>query len=99
MAIMESVLKEELERLLNMEKAYIEKINSLPKGSIKIKNVSGKKYVYLLYRDGAFVKTKYINANIDLSELIEKINQRKKLKAELLEIRKDIKLLRKVVKN
>jgi len=99
MAIMGTVLKEELDRLIKMEQAYTVKINSLPKGSIRIKTISGKKYTYLMYRDGNSIKTKYIGLNVDLTDLSTKIEQRKKLKKELCEIKKDIKFIRKVVKN
>jgi hypothetical protein len=80
-----------------MEKVYIQKIESLPKGSIVNKKIKGKEYSYLIYRNGLKVVTKYIKPD-ELENLKKKIEQRNIYKKELQEIRKDIKIAKKVVR-
>lgn len=90
------VLQEEFNRLKDMEKAYIEKIAELPRGSIRLKHIAGKSYPYLVFRDGLRVKTKYIKKE-ELQELQYKISLRQKYEKALKEIRKDCRLLKRVV--
>lgn len=97
MAILKDMLKEELDRLTRMENSYIQKINSLPKGSIINKHINGKDYFYLVYRNGLKVVTQYIKPE-ELEDLKKKVEQRNKYKKDLQEIRKDIKVAKKVVK-
>jgi len=97
MAILKDMLKEELDRLIRMENSYIQKINSLPKGSIVSKIINGKQYSYLVYRNGLKVITEYIRPE-ELEDLKKKVEQRNKFKKDLQEIRKDIKVAKKVVR-
>jgi|LSQX01.3.fsa_nt_gb hypothetical protein len=97
MAILKDMLKEELDRLTRMENSYIQKIDSLPKGSIINKSINGKKYAYLVYRSGLKVVTQYIKPE-ELDDLKKKVEQRNKYKKDLQEIRKDIKVAKKVVR-
>lgn len=100
MAIIKSILEEELERYKEMEKSYLVKIESLPNGSLRKKRVGNKEYYYLKYRDGNKIKTDYlkINNTTELETIKKNINLRKNLEKELMEIKKDCKLIRKVVK-
>ena len=94
MAILKEMFKEEKERLLKMEKFYMDKILELPKGNIVFKNRGNKKYPYLVYREGNKVKTDYLkNKDNDLKELELKIKKRKKYIKLLREIKKDLKTL------
>lgn len=94
-----SVLKEEFERLQDMEKGYLEKLSSLPKGCIRRKIIKGRPYHYLMYRQGPQVVTKYLKlSEEELEELKFKLGQRQKFEKALREVRKDCRLLRKVVK-
>ncbi len=97
MAILKDMLIEELDRLTRMENGYIQKIDSLPKGSIVNKSIKEKKYSYLVYRSGLKVITQYIKPE-ELEDLKKKVEQRNKYKKDLREIRKDIKIAKKVVK-
>lgn len=94
MAILKEMFKEEKERLLKMEKFYMDKILELPKGKIVFKKRGNKKYPYLVYREGNKVKTDYLkNKDNDLEELELKIKKRKKYIKLLREIEKDLKTL------
>ncbi len=94
MAILKEMFKEEKERLLKMEKFYMDKIRELPKGKIVFKKRGNKEYPYLVYREGNKVKTDYLkNKDNDLKELELKIKKRKKYIKLLREIEKDLKTL------
>jgi 5-methylcytosine-specific restriction endonuclease McrA len=76
-------------QLKQMENIFKE----LPKGSIKERIISGKKYYYLQNREGKKVKHYYMGKKMPL-ELIEKISRRKKLKNKILEARRVLFILR-----
>lgn len=89
------IFREEM-RNENMIKEYTKELMQLPKGKITSKNINGKVYYYLYYRDGGKVISKYIGKNEDtLKELQEKLTRRyqveeilKKLKEEKIQIKK-----------
>ena len=60
----------------------------LPAGSIRTKIISGKGYYYLQFRDGKTVKSQYVKAS-DLPALAEKLEESKKMKAEIQKITKE----------
>ncbi|MDQ2086451.1 hypothetical protein RBH29_08415 [Herbivorax sp. ANBcel31] len=97
MAIIKDMLKEELERLKQMEQSYMQKIDSLPKGSIVNKKINNKNYSYLVYRNGNKVLTKYIKPE-DLDDINKKVLLRNQYKKDLKEIREDMKITKKVVR-
>lgn len=90
------ILMEEYQRLKSMEKAYVEKLSSLPRGTIIMKKRSGKPYPYLVFREGSKVKTPYIKMK-QLKDLQHKIVLRKKYEKALKEIRKDCEVLERVI--
>ncbi len=61
MSAIVNILQEELERLKNLKQLYQSNIEELPKGSIQIKNINGKPYPYLLYRNKNHEHTKYLD--------------------------------------
>jgi hypothetical protein len=79
MSIISEVLKEELERNLMMQSAYIKEIDVLPKGSIIRKKIGNGTYLYLLFRDNGKVHTKYLGVKekVKIEEVENKINKRK----------------------
>ncbi|MFA6807559.1 MAG: hypothetical protein WCR27_01065 [Eubacteriales bacterium] len=98
--MIKDVLKEELERLQQMERVYREKIAMLPKGSIQYKRINGQKYPYLFVRDGNKVKSKYLKLDERaLSEMHFQIQQRRKYEKVLMEINKDFKIISKAIKH
>jgi hypothetical protein len=100
MAIIKEMLLEEYQRLKNSEKAYINKINSLPKGSIRIKKSGNNNYYYLKFRKKDKTITQYVkNEKEAIKKLSFKIRQRKKYESILKEIKKDLKLIEKIKKH
>ena len=101
MLVIEGVLRDELQRLRDMEKAYAEKIAALPKGSLQQRLISRRSYVYLKFRDEAGkIVQKYIGTmDSDQAQLIRRqIEMRQKHEAALREIQEELKLIGKVIK-
>ncbi|HPL53655.1 MAG TPA: hypothetical protein PLW11_05865 [Bacillota bacterium] len=98
-AILKDIINEEYQRLIEMEKAYMNIIQSLPKGTIITKRIKGQLYPYLCYRDGLKVRTVYLKQEgAKLEILKEQITQRRQYERILKEIRKDLKITRKIIK-
>ena len=101
MLVIEGVLRDEVQRLRDMEKAYAEKIASLPKGSLQQRMISGRPYAYLKFRDEAGkIVQKYVGAmESEQAKMIrQQIEMRQKHEAALREIQAELKLIGKVIK-
>ena len=74
MTILSEILNEEYERLNRTIASYEAMVAELPKGSIREKQIDGRRYKYLQWRESNRVLSKYIKpTEIDsLSELIER---------------------------
>jgi hypothetical protein len=100
MKILNGVLNEELDRLNQLKKNYEIQIVKLPKGSLIRKNIKGNMYYYLNYRQGKKKIFKYIGKlpNKELENLLDKIEERRKLEKLNNQVKKDIKKLEKMIK-
>lgn len=79
----DAILEKEKQRNENMRFAYEKRMMDLPRGSLVIRELNGRKYCYLRYRDGKKVIQKYAGT-IEQEEMIRaKIAERKHL-TELL---------------
>lgn len=84
----DAILEKEKQRNENMRLAYKKRIMDLPRGSLVIRELNGRKYCYLRYRDGKKVIQKYAGT-IEQEEMIRaKIAERKHL-TELLAMLKE----------
>lgn len=96
MSVLGALLAREENRNEKMIAEYNMELAALPKGSIQTKNVNGRTYYYLTFRDGDRVITRYIGKNEDsLISVQEQLARRKqveeilkKLKEEKAQIRK-----------
>ncbi len=70
----------------------IQSINSLPKGYIQVKTVSGHQYSFRQWREDGTVKSEYVNESF-VPLLKRKIQLRKSYSDNLKEINKEIKRL------
>ena len=84
MPVLEDVLEEEYARSSRLLVLMEQEISSLPKGSIRLRNIKGHEYCYLNYRVGDKVKSDYIPA-ADVDELRAKIERRRALAAAIKE--------------
>jgi hypothetical protein len=96
---MTGVLKEELARLVQSERSYRAEIKKLPKGSFQKKRIHGKAYLYLAYRGGEKILSKYVGNLSDekIQKLQADLKQRKKYEVMLKEVRLNIKKIRKMI--
>jgi len=100
MKILNGVLNEELDRLNKLKKNYEKQIAKLPKGSLIRKNIKGNIYYYLNYRQEKKKIFKYIGKlpGKELENLLDKIEERRKLEKFNKQVKKDIKKLEKMIK-
>ena len=94
-----SVVEEEKERNLERQDAYQEEVDKLPKGSLVIREVGGKKYHYLYYRCGSKMKSKYLKVGTNIEEIREQIARRKHYEGLIKRLKNEYKQMCKVVKD
>ena len=100
MKILNGVLNEELDRLNKLKKNYEKQIAKLPKGSLIRKNIKRNIYYYLNYRQEKKKIFRYIGKlpRKELENLLDKIEERRKLEKLNKQVKKDIKKLEKMIK-
>lgn len=84
MSVLEDVLKEEYARSLRMSQLMLEEIASLPKGSVREREIRGRIYFYLNHREGNKVVSDYIPA-MEVDAVRAQVARRRELKAALKE--------------
>lgn len=89
MKALESVLREEMARLKEVEKGYARKIAKLPPGSLQEKRIKEKSYPYHVVSRKGEVHYEYLGqlSSDELGQLKDKIALRKKYKVLLKEAR------------
>jgi hypothetical protein len=98
--VIQAVLKDELDRNQRLILRYEKEIENLPKGSIFHRKIGNQEYLYLNYRDGKKVISKFLGKpdSFNSEELVFQLNKRKeyvqlvkKLKIEQAELKKALK--------
>ncbi len=81
--------KEDNRNRIMIEK-YSEELNSLPKGVLKPKNINGKIYYYLIFRDGNKIISKYIGKDEEkINNIKEQLSRRKQIQEILKKLSKE----------
>lgn len=75
----DAVLEKEKQRNENMRLAYEKRILELPKGSLVVRELNGKKYCYLRFREGKKVVQKYAGTIAQEEIIRAQIAERKHL--------------------
>ncbi|MCM1530377.1 MAG: hypothetical protein NC093_10340 [Alistipes sp.] len=75
----DAVLEKEKQRNQNMRSAYEKRIAILPKGTLAIRKINGRKYCYLRYREGKKTIQKYAGTLEQEASIREKIAEREHL--------------------
>ena len=98
-APIEGVIKEEYERQKRLSELYIKKISKLPKGSISYQSRQNNVYAYLKYKNGKKVVNQYLGPKgADMIDDTQKqIEKRKKIEAQLEEVKKNIRRMEKLL--
>lgn len=93
MSIIKGILEEELNRLEELSVFYKKKISESPRGSISVKERSGKRYIYLARREDKKVVFDYIGKDVPevWKVLNEQMRQRKEYQAKLRHVKENLK--------
>ena len=99
MSVIKNIWAEEFERKKRICEFAKEELKEYPKGSVQKKEVKGKEYCYLVWRDKGKVVSKYIgNDPSDIERMRLKIAARKVGEKRLKESLYDLRLLEKALK-
>ena len=98
MAILDDILREELQRIERVRAAYLDELSSLPKGTLVRKKIAEGEYYYLQYREGSKVISKYIKARAQ-NEISAKIERRKTLQDALKRLNTDKAKLERILRD
>lgn len=93
MKILKGILSESKDYYLDAKRKIERKIANLPRGNIKQRNISGKRYYYLQKRSGKKIVHRYLGKNKPI-ELLKQLKQRKLLKNELKKINEALKIIK-----
>ena len=97
MSVLDSVLKEEYDRISRIIYSVQKELEELPKGYISEKKIKGHIYYYLQYRENRKMKTIYIKKN-EVDAYRNLISHRKELEKDLKELNQSLKKLERVLK-
>jgi hypothetical protein len=91
-----SVLREELENSLRMQKRYEEELARLPMGSLSKRIIKGNEYFYLVYRKNGKVQSKYRGKSSpeEIAKYADAKQKRAQYRKHLSKVKKQIKFLR-----
>lgn len=93
MKVLNGILKESKKYYLDVKKRIQKRLAKLPKGSIKKRNISGKKYYYIQLRKGKKIKHGYLGKEKP-AQLMKQIKERKTLRDELKKVNEALRVLR-----
>ena len=89
MTILSSLIEKEEERNRKMIDAYQEELDRLPRGSITVKTISGKRYYYLSYRSDGKVVSKYLGKEEALGAIKDRLDRRAQIESILKSLREE----------
>ena len=92
MKVLQGILSESKEYYLEVRKKIENGLLSLPKGSIKEREISGKKYYYLQYRKGKKIIQRYLG-KAKPEVILKQIKERSLLKEELKKVNEALKII------
>ena len=85
MAVIDSVLREELQRLKALRARYASQLRKIPIGSVVVKLKSGHRYAYRAYRKGRKVVTDYIGPETSprVKHVVALLQKRRKIQRDI----------------
>lgn len=101
MGVIKGVLREELENSIGMKKDYEKVLKSHPGGCFVQKEIRGRKYYYLAFREGKKVRFIYKGKKLsknDIAQVEKSKRLRKKYKKLIQKLNRQIKYLRKALR-
>jgi hypothetical protein len=95
MIVLKGVLRESSQYYLDIKRRIERRLLRLPRGSVKERIISGRKYYYLQQRVGDKVVHRYLGSKQPES-LMKDVRERVKLRKQLREVNDALRLLRRV---
>lgn len=93
MKVLQGILSESKEYYLDVKKKIEKRLLNLPIGSIKERDISGKRYYYLQFRKDKKVIQKYLGKNKP-EAIIRQTRERNVLKRELKKVNEALKIVK-----
>jgi len=93
MKVLQGILSESKKYYLDVKKKIEKRLLNLPVGSIKEREISGKRYYYLQFRKDKKVIQKYLGKNKP-EAIIRQIRERNVLKRELKKVNEALKIVK-----
>ena len=99
MSYIKNIMQEEHQRLQALYQKYIDKIDSLPKGTVSIKKRNKSQYLYLANRRDGKVRFDYIGSvgSEKARKIIEQVRFRKDYELKLKQVKSDLREIEKVI--
>ena len=99
MAVIDSVLREELQRLKALRARYASELAKIPSGSVVMKLKSGHRYAYRAYRKGRRVVTDYVGPETSpvVRRAVALLQKRRKILKDIKAIEADSARLQKMI--
>tara|TARA_B100000745_G_C19849480_1_gene282054 strand:- start:5 stop:310 length:306 start_codon:yes stop_codon:yes gene_type:complete len=94
MNILRGILSDSKKHYQEARRKILKQLASLPKGSVKERKISGKKYYYLQKRDGKRVIHKYLGKEKP-EKLMKDLKLRKSLQGELKKVDEALRMIQK----
>jgi len=100
MKVLKGVLAEELENSLQMKKRYKQALQKLPRGSLVEKNIGGRAYYYLAFRENKKVRFVYKGrlSEVEVTRYKDAQKMRAKYRKLYREVNQQIIFLKKVLR-
>ena len=92
----DTVLEKEKQRNASMRAFYETRLSELPRGSLVIRELNGRKYCYLRYREGKKVIQKYAGTIEQAETIRAKIAERKHILALISMLEEEARRIRKM---
>ncbi|MFA4888288.1 MAG: hypothetical protein WC628_01755 [Candidatus Omnitrophota bacterium] len=93
MRVLQGILSESKGYYLGVKKKIEKSLLKLPRGSVKEREISGKKYYYLQYRRDKGIIQDYLG-KVKPESIIEQIKERRALKEELKKVIESLKIIK-----
>lgn len=88
--ILTALIEKEEKRNKHMIMQYLNELDTLPKGTLKSKNINGKVYYYLVFRNENKIVSKYVGKDeMQIISIKEQLLRRKQIKEILKKLLKE----------
>jgi hypothetical protein len=93
MLILKNILSESKEHYIDAKGKIERKLSDLPKGSIKERQIAGRKYYYLQSREGQKVVHRYLGKEKPV-DFLRQIKERRALQNELKKVSEALRIIK-----